>query len=150
MEETALTFVRFIEIHPQFAGVSNTGAQIINEQLSYANLYVCCSVWGDYCERGRALLTAHYASQFLELLEEAEDSPETAGGTIVSAGRISSEKVGEVEVKFHKPSSLATNITGEKNDPLTEDLKETIYGKQFLALQRRIGLFVATTSACFR
>ena len=135
---------------PQFAGVSLAGMGIIQTELDYANLLVCCSLWGIKCERGRGLLTAHYSSQALELLEASLLDPDSAGGTQTFSDRISSEKVGEVETKFHKPVNLNSGFSNEHNDAASNDLKMTLYGVQFMALKRSLGIFLATTSSMFR
>ena len=82
---------------------------------------------------------------FLELLAQAEDSPETGGGTMTLDDKISAEKVGDVETKYHKPSHLLAGLSNEHNDLITQELKQTVYGVQFMSLKRCLGAIINTT-----
>ncbi len=133
---------------PQFACISEDGNSILQENLEFVDLIVCCSKWGAKCERGKALLAAHYTAPYLEMLQDAETEPELAGGTEISSDRISHEKVGEVEVRF-RAAANTTNSSNENNDPTSTELKSTLYGRQYLSLLRTLGGNIAVTSHCW-
>lgn len=141
-----LTQQRFFELMPQFSGINADGIALLTQELFMANLIVCCSKWGLKCEMGRALLVAHYLSQYLELLVEAELDPETGGGTEMITPRIAMEKVGEVETRFRAAAS-ANNGSNENNDVNTQDMRTTLYGRRYLALLRSLGGILTNTSA---
>ena len=141
-----LTQERFLELMPQFSGISSDGIALLTQELFMANLVICCSKWGLKCEMGRALHVAHYLSQYLELLEEADLDPELGGGTEMLSGRIAMEKVGEVETRY-RAAAQANNGSNQNNDVNTADMRTTLYGRRYLALLRSLGCVLTTTSA---
>lgn len=141
-----MTIESFKALMPQFAGISATGDILLQGWLDIANLSVCCAKWGALCDLGRANFTAHYLSQDLEMLEQAETAPDTGGGTATSSDRIAQEKVGEVEIRFRALNNSGTVSTGN-NDAVQEDFRSTMYGKRFLAFLRKTGNILTTTQA---
>jgi len=137
----------FLSNVPQFSNLTPAGLAVLDEQIDYVNKKIRCSQFGFHTNRARSFLAAHYLSILLEFIQASEENPGGGGGTNITNNRIAEERVGEVQIKFHKPRSAGTS--NEHNDPFMEDYQLTDYGKMYLAILRTIGLRVATTNRMY-
>jgi len=113
-----ITPTEFKERFPQFDSIDDARIEFF---LNDAETMLSVSCWGNWYDKGLALLAAHYLA--LSILQESASSAE-------SAFPLSAKKVGDVQLNFAVPSSSGT---------MEDYYTKTPYGQEYLSLSKMVG-----------